>query len=54
VFTYVNPAVALAAGVLILNEPITVWHLAGLALILTGSVLATRRSDAEPAAIPTP
>ncbi|MDT5248359.1 MAG: hypothetical protein QOJ28_993 [Mycobacterium sp.] len=54
VFTYVSPAVALAAGVLILNEPITVWHLAGLALILTGSVLATRRSDAEPAAIPTP
>jgi drug/metabolite transporter (DMT)-like permease len=54
VFTYVNPAVALAAGVLILNEPITVWHLAGLALILTGSVLATRRSDAEPAVIPTP
>jgi drug/metabolite transporter (DMT)-like permease len=54
VFTYVNPAVAVAAGVLILNEPITVWHLAGLALILTGSVLATRRSDAEPAAIPTP
>jgi drug/metabolite transporter (DMT)-like permease len=54
VFTYVNPAVAVAAGVLILNEPITVWHLAGLALILTGSGLATRRSDAEPAAIPTP
>ena len=48
VFTYVNPAVALAAGVLILNEPITVWHLAGLALILTGSVLATRRGQ-EPA-----
>jgi len=48
VFTYVNPAVALAAGVLILNEPITAWHLAGLALILTGSVSATRRGQ-EPA-----
>jgi drug/metabolite transporter (DMT)-like permease len=54
VFTYVNPAVAVAAGVLILNEPITVWHLAGLALILTGSVSATRRADVEPTPIPAP
>jgi drug/metabolite transporter (DMT)-like permease len=46
VFTYVNPAVALAAGVLVLGEPLTAWNLAGLALILTGSVLATRRSPA--------
>lgn len=45
VFTYVNPAVALAAGVIMLNEPLTPWHLAGLALILTGSVLATRRIE---------
>lgn len=42
VFTYVNPAVALVAGVLILNERVTATHLAGLALILGGSVLATR------------
>ena len=48
VFTYVNPAVALLAGVIVLNEPLTAWNIAGLALILTGSVLATRRSD-EPA-----
>jgi drug/metabolite transporter (DMT)-like permease len=57
VFTYVNPAVALAAGVLILHEPITAWNLAGLALILTGSVLATRRPDAQhdaPNTVPTP
>jgi drug/metabolite transporter (DMT)-like permease len=54
VFTYVNPAVALAAGVLILNEPVTAWNLGGLALILTGSVLATRRPDAEPTSVPTP
>ncbi len=46
VFTYVNPAVALAAGVIVLNEPLTPWNLAGLALILTGSVLATRRTEA--------
>lgn len=50
VFTYVNPAVALAAGVIILNEPLTAWNIAGLALILAGSVLATRRPDAVPAA----
>lgn len=50
VFTYVNPAVALAAGVIILNEPLTPWNIAGLALILAGSVLATRRPDAVPAA----
>jgi drug/metabolite transporter (DMT)-like permease len=45
VFTYVNPAVALAAGVIVLNEPLTPWHLLGLALILTGSALATRRIE---------
>ena len=45
VFTYVNPAVALAAGVVVLNEPLTPWHLIGLALILSGSVLATRRAE---------
>lgn len=45
VFTYVNPAVALGAGVVILNEPLTPWHLLGLGLILAGSVLATRRQE---------
>jgi drug/metabolite transporter (DMT)-like permease len=49
VFTYVNPAVALAAGVIVLNEPLTPWNVAGLGLILAGSVLATRRPDADPA-----
>ncbi|MDT5178319.1 MAG: hypothetical protein QOJ95_2517 [Mycobacterium sp.] len=43
VFTYVNPVVALAAGVIVLNEPLTPWNLAGLGLILGGLVLATRR-----------
>ena len=43
--TYVNPAVALGAGVVILNEPLTPWHLLGLGLILAGSVLATRRQE---------
>lgn len=48
VFTYVNPAVALVAGVVILAEPLTAFNVAGLALILAGSVLATRHSDTEP------
>ncbi|MET0454004.1 MAG: DMT family transporter [Mycobacterium sp.] len=45
VFTYVNPAVALVAGVLILAEPLTVFNVVGLALILVGSVLATHDSS---------
>jgi drug/metabolite transporter (DMT)-like permease len=49
VFTYINPAVALAAGVIVLNEPLTAWNVAALALILSGCVLATRRhSEQEP------
>ncbi|MBV9793313.1 MAG: EamA family transporter [Actinobacteria bacterium] len=44
VITYVNPAVAVALGVLILGEPLT-WAVAGaFVLILGGSVLATRPS----------
>ena len=46
IFTYVNPAVALLAGVLILSEPLTWWNIAGLVLILAGSVLATRPAQA--------
>lgn len=46
IFTYVNPAVALLAGVLILREPLTWWNIAGLVLILAGSVLATRPAQA--------
>ena len=48
VFTYVNPAVALAAGVIVLHEPLTPWNVAGLVLILAGSVLATRRPISLP------
>ena len=44
VITYLNPAVAVALGVLFLHEALT-WSIAlGFALILGGSVLATRRS----------
>ncbi len=41
VFTYVNPAVAVTAGVLVLGEPLTVTIVVSFALILAGSVLAT-------------
>ncbi len=41
VITYVNPAVAVAAGALLLDEPLTRTVLAAFGLILAGSVLAT-------------
>ncbi len=45
VITYVNPAVAVALGVLVLNEQLT-WTIVGaFVLILGGSVLATRSSS---------
>ncbi len=51
VITYVNPAVAVALGVILLGEPFTVGIAVGFALVLLGSVLATRRSQpvTEPA-----
>ena len=44
VFTYVNPAVAAVLGVAILDEELTLPMAAGFALVLAGSVLATRPS----------
>jgi len=41
--TYVNPAVAIIAGVVVLNERVTVWTVVGFALVLTGSWLVTRK-----------
>lgn len=41
--TYVNPAVAIAAGVLVLGERITVWTVVGFVFVLAGSYLVTRR-----------
>jgi drug/metabolite transporter (DMT)-like permease len=43
VITYVNPAVALVLGALVLDERITVATGVGFALILAGSVLSTQR-----------
>jgi drug/metabolite transporter (DMT)-like permease len=44
VITYVNPAVAVALGVIILGEPLTPAIGAAFVLILGGSILATRPS----------
>lgn len=42
VITYVNPAVAAVLGVVILDEHLTPAMIAGFALVLVGSTLATR------------
>ena len=44
VITFVNPAVAVLLGVLLLGEPFTLGIGLGLPLVLIGCVLATRRS----------
>ena len=44
VITYINPAVAIILGVLILSEPITTGIMIGFPLVLIGSVMATRRN----------
>lgn len=55
VVTYVNPAVAVALGALVLGEPFTLAIAGSFALILTGSVLATRRaSRGDPAPLQPP
>ena len=41
IVAYVNPAIAVASGALVLHERITVTALLGMALILGGSALAT-------------
>ena len=41
VITYINPVVALALGVIVLNESVTTGVIAGLLLILAGSWLST-------------
>jgi drug/metabolite transporter (DMT)-like permease len=61
VITYVNPAVAVALGVLLLSEPFTAGTAAGFVLILAGCGLATVRTrgpvpaeEPTPIAMPTP
>jgi hypothetical protein len=50
VITYINPAVAITLGVLLLNEPFTLGMAIGFPLVIVGSILATakvrrRRAD---------
>jgi drug/metabolite transporter (DMT)-like permease len=52
VITYVNPAVAAVLGVAILGERFTLGMGVGFALVLAGSILATR--PARPARVPEP
>ena len=51
--TYVNPAVAIIAGVLVLGEQVTVWTIVGFVLVLAGSYLVTTRRR-EPVPAPGP
>lgn len=41
--TYVNPAVAIIAGAILLGEPVTGWTIAGFVLVIAGSWLVTWR-----------
>lgn len=50
VVAYVNPAVAVLAGVLVLGEPFGPTIAAGFLLIIAGSLLATRRRRLPPQA----
>lgn len=52
VITYLNPAVALILGVLVLGEPITIGLVIGFPLVLLGSYLATRRQSGQPTGVP--
>jgi drug/metabolite transporter (DMT)-like permease len=52
VITYINPAVAAVIGVAILHETFTLGMGIGFALVLAGSVLATRRRKAPRPAEP--
>lgn len=50
--TYVNPAVAVAAGALMLGEAVTAWTLAGFGLVVLGSYLVNRAPRRVAAAAP--
>jgi drug/metabolite transporter (DMT)-like permease len=52
VITYVNPAVAITLGALVLHEPLTTGMLIGFPLVIVGSFLATARGPV--AAAPEP
>ena len=47
VITYVNPAVAITLGALVLHEPLTTGMLIGFPLVIAGSFLGTTRGRAS-------
>ncbi len=49
VITYVNPAVAIVLGALVLDEPLTIGMAVGFPLVILGSFLGTMKSRAAPA-----
>jgi drug/metabolite transporter (DMT)-like permease len=51
VITYINPAVAALAGILVLHESFTVGMGIGFVLVLAGSTLATRRASRRQAGL---
>jgi drug/metabolite transporter (DMT)-like permease len=48
--TYLNPAVAVLAGALFLDEQVTVWTVVGFVLVVTGSFLVNRGGRPQPTA----
>jgi drug/metabolite transporter (DMT)-like permease len=52
VITYVNPAVAILLGALVLHEPLTLGMAIGFPLVMVGSYLGTSRSAPRVAAEP--
>ena len=51
VVTYINPAVAAVAGILVLHENFTAGMGIGFVLVLAGSTLATSRASARQAGL---
>jgi drug/metabolite transporter (DMT)-like permease len=56
VITFVNPAVAVGLGLVVLDEPLTIGTIIGFPLVLLGSYWATRspKAEAEPVEAATP
>jgi drug/metabolite transporter (DMT)-like permease len=52
VITYVNPAVAILLGALVLHEPLTIGMALGFPLVILGSFLGTSRAKPAHAAPP--
>jgi drug/metabolite transporter (DMT)-like permease len=53
-YAYVNPVVAVFLGWLVLSEPIDIWVLAGMAVIVTGVALTTSAPVRPPRSVAAP